>query len=107
MKLEVELVPSSCFYTNLRSILSKGNWDRLRKYSYEKANLKCEICGESGLDQGSKHALECHEVWAYDDVNLIQSLVRVEALCPRCHEVKHIGLAGLKGHNQRAVDRLK
>ena len=56
-KLTIELVPSTSFYTNVRSILPKSEWDRLRKDSYKKAKFKCQICKESGLDQGYKHAL--------------------------------------------------
>jgi hypothetical protein len=28
------------------------------------------------------------------------------ALCQRCHEVKHIGLAGVRGHRERAMEHL-
>ena len=41
--LTIELVPSTSHYTNVRTILPKKEWDRLRKESYKKANYKCEI----------------------------------------------------------------
>ena len=65
MKLTIELVPQSSWGNNLRSEanLSKGQWDKLRKESYRKANYKCEICGE----KGPKWPVECHEIWHYDD----------------------------------------
>lgn len=92
-KLTIELVPSSCFYSNVRTVLPKKEWDRLRKESYKKANYKCEICKGSGLNQGYKHALECHEIWEYrsDGKTNIQHLKGLISLCPRCHQAKHIG----------------
>jgi hypothetical protein len=91
-KLSCELIPSTTHYNNVRSILSQSIWDKLRKTSYSKANFKCQICKESGLDQGYKHALECHETWEYtaDGIQLLTGLI---SLCPRCHQSKHIGRA--------------
>ena len=45
---------------------------------------------------------ECHEIWNYDDINLIQKLENTISLCPKCHEVKHFGLANVRGHSERA-----
>ena len=88
-KLTIELVPSSSFYNNVRTLLPKSTWDKLRKESYKKANYKCEICKESGLDQGYKHALECHEIWEYKgDAQILKGLI---SLCPKCHMAKHVG----------------
>jgi len=50
--------------------------------------------------------VECHEVWGYNDVTHVQSLVGLIALCPPCHEVKHIGHAGAVGNLDRAKARL-
>jgi 5-methylcytosine-specific restriction endonuclease McrA len=100
-KLTVELVPSTSFYTNVRSILPSSEWDRLRKASYKKAKFKCEICKESGLDQGFRHALECHEIWDYkkDGTQLLKGLI---SLCPKCHQVKHIGRTIAIGKKKQA-----
>jgi hypothetical protein len=46
--------------------------------------------------------VECHEVWRYDDRTRVQLLVRMIALRPACHQVKHIGLANVKGRQARA-----
>jgi len=89
-KLTIELVPSSCFYSNVRSVLPTKIWDKLRKESYAKAKFKCEICKGSGLDQGYRHALECHEIWDYQS-NGTQMLKGLISLCPKCHQAKHIG----------------
>lgn len=102
-KLTIELVPSTCWLTNLRSELSKSQWDQLRKATYRKANYRCEICG----GKGDKHPVEAHEIWHYDDTNLVQSLQGLIALCPACHQVKHIGLAKLRGKGEEAANHLK
>lgn len=91
LPLTIELVPASSFYHNLRSLLKKSQWDILRKKAYQLANYKCEICG--GI--GKKHPVECHEKWEYDDITHIQKLAGLYALCPKCHQVKHFGLAAL------------
>jgi hypothetical protein len=85
--LELELVPSTSWGDNLRSRLSRSEWDVVRRTTYRKANFICEICG--GV--GPRHPVEAHEVWSYDDVNHVQTLVGMIALCPNCHQAKHIG----------------
>lgn len=100
MKLTIELVPRTSWFSNLRSLLSKEEWDVIRKGCYAKAGHVCEIC--SGV--GPKHPVECHEVWEYDEDKGIQKLVSLIALCPSCHEVKHIGLAGINGRREQAVE---
>ncbi|MFA5716072.1 MAG: HNH endonuclease [Candidatus Paceibacterota bacterium] len=99
MKLEIELVPQTSFFNNVRAIVTKEEWDVIRKECYKKAGYKCEICG--GV--GEKWPVECHEIWKYDDKTHIQLLSGMIALCPACHEVKHFGYAGVKGNSERAL----
>ena len=94
LKLTIELIPESSWYNNVRSHVSKEVWDKLRNEVYFNASYKCEICG----GKGHKWPVECHEVWEYDDVNHVQKLVRLIALCPNCHTTKHPGLARIKGN---------
>jgi hypothetical protein len=89
--LTVELVPKPLWHKNLRSDLSRADWDRLRKMAYRRAGYKCEVCGGTGLEQEFNWPVECHEVWHYDDERHIQRLDRLIALCPWCHHVKHMG----------------
>lgn len=91
IKLEVEMIPSTNFYNNVRSAVSQAQWDVLRKECYEKADNKCEICGDIGKNQGFRHSVECHEIWSFDFTKNIQSLIGLIALCPFCHMAKHIG----------------
>jgi len=100
--LTVELVPSTCWFSNVRENVSRKTWDFLRKSTYKKANHKCEICG----GRGDKWPVECHEIWDYDDTNQIQKLSNLTALCPDCHRVKHIGLAEIQGLGEQAEAHL-
>lgn len=102
MKLTLDLVPQSCFFSNLRSELPKSDWDRLRKKQYKKADYRCEICG----GQGTKHRVECHELWSYDEDRGVQVLEGLIALCPSCHEVKHMGLTATRGRREPALRQL-
>lgn len=106
MKLTVELVPQTCWYTNVRSNVPERIWDSIRKKSYKKAGHRCEICSDSGKNQGFKHDVECHEIWEYDDENKIQKLIGFIALCPFCHKVKHPGLANIKGETHIVFNQL-
>ena len=91
MKLEFELVPDGCWYSNLRSILSAAQWDLVRKDAYSRAGGKCMICG------APCRRLEAHERWSYDEARGIQKLEDVVAICPACHAVIHIGRTALCG----------
>lgn len=98
MKLDFELVPDGCWYSNLRSALPKEVWDKIRKKAYAKANGKCMIC------QAPTKRLEAHEQWSYDDEKLVQKLENVIAVCSACHKVIHIGRTTLMGEERRAEE---
>lgn len=113
--LGIELVPKTAWGKNLRTSclaathLRTCSWDRLRKLAYQKAGNRCEIC--SG--RGPKWPVECHEVWDYrmqtSDgvvVKTVQRLDRLIALCPSCHEVKHMGYARVRGREAEAKAHL-
>lgn len=103
LKLTIELVPKSCWFSNLRSNLSKEQWDSIKKESFLKANYRCQIC--NGV--GDKWPVECHEIWSYNDKLKIQTLTGTIALCPKCHMVKHIGLAKINGNFQVTKEHFK
>jgi 5-methylcytosine-specific restriction endonuclease McrA len=102
-RLTVELVPTTCFYINLRSILSPADWDLIRRACYKRFNSLCAVCG----GKGERHPVEAHEEWCYDDGKLTQTLVDVVSLCPDCHQVKHLGLASIRGKLPEAFKWLK
>lgn len=86
-KLELELVPRSCWWSNVRSQVTKAEWEICKKFVAERSGRKCEICG----GKGKKWPVECHEIWDYDSATATQTLVGLIALCPNCHHAKHIG----------------
>ena len=96
IKLDFELVPDSCWFSNLRSILTAKQWDFLKKDAKMRANNKCMICGRQTT------RLEAHEKWEYDEQNCVQKLVDIVSVCKDCHSVIHIGRTQLKGDIVRA-----
>ena len=74
MKLNIELVPSTAWYKNLRNQVGSRQWDIIRKKAYSDYNYCCGICKDKGR-------LECHEIWEYDDTNKVQLLKGFIALC--------------------------
>ena len=102
MKLTIELVPQTAWYSNVRSNVTSAEWDVLRKACYKAAGYKCECCG----GKGPKHPVECHEIWENDDELFKQTLLGLIALCPDCHMCKHIGLAQIKGNYGKALAHL-
>ncbi|MDV2997699.1 MAG: hypothetical protein N4J56_007404 [Chroococcidiopsis sp. SAG 2025] len=101
-KLTVELVPRTCWYSNVRSHISKDNWKKIGRQIFQRAGYRCEVCG----GRGNKHPVECHEIWHYDDKNCTQTLVGLTALCPACHECKHMGFANTQGRGEIALTHL-
>jgi hypothetical protein len=88
LKLTIELVPRTSWYDNLRKVLPKPEWDKIRKRTYTEYGYRCGVCGAQGR-------LNCHEVWHYSDHDHKQALGGLIALCDLCHHVKHIGLVGI------------
>ncbi len=97
LKLNFELVPDSCWYSNLRSILKPKQWDIVRKEAYARANGKCMICGRP------VKRLEAHERWSYNEQTCVQKLEDVIAICHSCHSVIHIGRTQLMGEEDKAI----
>lgn len=100
--LTIELVPRTCWFSNLRSGLTVEQWRALRRRVYKRAGYRCQICD----GRGPNHPVEAHETWSYDDVMGVQRLECVRALCPACHTVKHFGLATIRGKEDMARRQL-
>lgn len=97
-KLNFELVPEECWYSNLRSVLKPSDWDKVRRDAYARAGGRCCICGRRAT------RLEAHEKWSYDEKLALQKLEDVVALCHACHEVKHISRTQLMGRGMEAME---
>lgn len=94
--LFIDLVPSTAWFSNLRSELTTAEWDLVRRQTYQAAGHHCSAC----QGQGPRHPVECHERWNYDLSTRVQSLLGTVALCPACHETTHYGLAEVRGRGR-------
>jgi hypothetical protein len=74
------------------------------------AGHRCLLCGGAGK-------LDCHEIWKYyepsEDGQIhrgalcgVQRLVKLIPVCPDCHETFHLGLAGIRGRLNIALERI-
>jgi hypothetical protein len=90
LRLQIELVPRTCWYKNLRNQMKRSDWDKLRRKVYADQGYLCCICGADG---SGKAQLHCHEAWHYNDLIYVQTLTGFHATCPMCHHVEHFGLA--------------
>lgn len=96
---DVELVPKPNWGKKVSSILGDKKWWEIRKRELERAGHACEICGY----RGKPPELVCHEVWKYDDLNLIQKLAGYKIICRKCNLIYHLGYAVSKGLRDDAV----
>jgi hypothetical protein len=94
-KLNFQLVPRSCWYVNLRSVLP--NWSEISN----KVRKPC-ICSICGVKKPITE-LHAHEVWSYDDVTHEQHLADLICVCEDCHNAIHIGHANIEGKGAIAL----
>ncbi len=104
--LFVDLVPSSCWFTNVRSCVTPRDWERLRRMLTHRAGQLCEICGRPE-ERMTRRWLEAHERWHYDPATLTQSLRRLICLCSDCHLSTHYGYAQVTGRDADALAHLR
>jgi hypothetical protein len=104
--LFVDLVPRSCWFTNVRSCVVPRDWERLRRMINGRAGQRCEACGR-GEDRAARRWLEAHERWEYDEAHGAQRLRRLVCLCTDCHTVTHFGLAEINGERDAALAHLQ
>lgn len=97
-KLNFEFVPDGCWFSNLRTLLSKEQWDFLKKDAKQRAQGECAICGKK------TNILDAHERWSYDKEKGVQKLEDIIAVCKDCHSVIHINHTYLKGDGVKAED---
>ena len=103
--LFVDLVPASCWFTNVRSCVDQRDWERLRRMVIERASRRCEACSRERAPAKGR-GLEVHERWLYQEATAVQVLRRLICLCTDCHTATHMGLAGLRGIADKAEAHL-
>jgi hypothetical protein len=55
--LFVDLVPRSCWFTNVRSCVTQQDWERLRRPIFRRAGYRCEACGATEDRQTRRRCL--------------------------------------------------
>jgi len=100
LKLTIELVPSTIWFSSLYRLMSKSNWRALKEEIYEKEGKRCYICGST------RPPFELHEFWEYDDEARVQKLVGIHHLCRLCHMVKHIGFWCHTSNGREKLEKL-
>ncbi len=103
--LFVDLVPSTCWFTNARSAIAPVDWERTRRMALRRAGDRCEVC-HRGPDRDLGRHLAVHERWAFDERRFIQHLRRLICLCSDCHLTTHMGFARVKGKDAEATQHL-
>lgn len=63
--LFVDLVPDTCWFTNVRVLHRTEGLGKTAPYGHAGAGMQCEICGFME-DRASQRWLEVHERWQYD-----------------------------------------
>jgi hypothetical protein len=94
--LFVDLVPSSCWFTNVRICVAPRDWERIRRMITSRTDSHCEACGRPA-DRETGRRMEAHERWSFDDILKVQTLRRLVCLCQDCHQTTHFGLAQIRG----------
>jgi hypothetical protein len=95
-------LPETTWCKNVRSEVSPEDWEILKKRVAKKSGHRCEACG----GRGDQWPVECHEIWNFNEATGVQKLVGMTALCPACHEVVHVGLAGINGRTKKVLEHM-
>lgn len=96
-----DMLPTTSWEANLRTVFSEPEWDRLRKFCYQASGNTCMACGS----RGEPH-VEAHESWRFDEKTGVQTLRGLLCLCPTCHKAKHLGFANRIGRLPQVLERL-
>jgi len=99
LKLQIEMIPESCHGSNVRTNVSKRDWDIIRRAVYSKEEMYCHICGElcpTGY-------MDAHEVWKFNRRTHVQKLIDIIGVCKACHSVIHFGRAQKLGYEKEAT----
>ena len=94
--LYVDLIPSSCWFVNVRYCIEQEDWHRLGTGIRERAGNKCEVC-QAKEDKDAGTFLEAHERWEFIEATGEQILRRIICLCSLCHRTTHYGYAQVVG----------
>lgn len=97
----IDLVPTSSRNRSLAArastdAKSKLAWDLIKGREFARAGYRCEICR-------ANWRLECNEMWTFDDVDRVQTLIGYEVVCPACDSILHIDRTIQAGETSKAA----
>lgn len=95
------LVPRPLWGLSASRLLPRRSWEAIRKDVLAEASHRCWACGVA-----REKGLVCHEVWAYDDLGHVATLIALRITCRDCDLVHHIGRAGVVGFGDEALRRM-
>lgn len=87
LKLYPELVPKTLWGKSL-SKTRNDTWKYISSRTRETSGFRCSVCGK---DVGGVRESVCHELWCYDDVSHVQTLMGFQTVCQDCNSIKHFG----------------
>jgi hypothetical protein len=87
LSLSIEMVPAPLQRHNLRSLLGKTGWQKLREQRLEQHDSRCQVCS------AETSSPQVHEEWDYDLQNslAVAKLSTLQVRCFWCHAVEHLG----------------
>jgi hypothetical protein len=86
----VSLIPRPLWQANLRKILTRTQWKKIRSEALEKRGCRCETCGK---EEPESKRISAHEEWDYDTSKspAVAKLTGIKLSCWHCHAVEHFG----------------
>jgi hypothetical protein len=104
-KLMPHLVPKPLWGKSAAQLFKgKGRavWKRIRSDALQVALHACQVCSDAAPDT----ALNCHELWDYDDEHGTATLVGLRIQCRKCDCAVHMGRAEKQGVLDVAIAHL-
>ncbi len=112
-KLNIELVPFTMHYKNVRAVLATEVWYKVCDIAHAKHDYRCCECGRNRREV----KLECHETWefiwekrevspGYFKKVAIMKMTNLLSLCHLCHMGKHIKFAERNGELPQVREHL-
>src|SRR5215472_8642607 len=92
-KSAIRMVPGPLWGKNLRRMLPKSQWNKIRRNAITERGLECQTCGK--IETESKRIF-AHEEWEYD-TGPTPAMARLKGLklsCWHFHAVEHFGATG-------------
>jgi 5-methylcytosine-specific restriction endonuclease McrA len=105
--LNVDMIPKSCAFKNVRSNVREETWERIRYTVRDRSKNVCELCGISARQGIQSTGNHCHERFSYDQNTKVQKLERLMCICEECHNSTHFGRSNIEGNFEKAREHLK